>query len=196
MFLNRSGGSGNSSPAASSTGNAGDTPPRCGLSSPPPSGPGSTAGGAGTASESEDKATEEPASTTTPAPPPPPPPVELHPRKRKLRPKDSASSQSSGAAQSSPGGNGNSNTNSEQPEQQHYDSVSNSYQLFLNIRKQVMIQPRSKRTYSGRCWRLYLTKGRPWLKLLFVALLDREEEKRLVSRSAKATSRLQGLPDE
>lgn len=118
----RSGGSGNSSPAASTGGNAGDTPPQCvSVVSPPPA-PGPP--------EVEEKPPEEP---TPPPPPPPPPQVELHPRKRKLRPKDSATT----TGQAAPSNTAN-QPPTEQPEPQHFDlSVSNSYQLFLNIRKQI-----------------------------------------------------------
>ncbi|CAH1396341.1 unnamed protein product [Nezara viridula] len=103
----RSGGGSGNSSPAAA---AGETPPRCGITSPPPQQP-----------EPEEKPAEDP------------PPVELHPRKRKLRPKESAANNT-----------GQTNTNQtqsaiDQPEPQHFSDLafSNSYQLFLNIRKQI-----------------------------------------------------------
>ncbi|XP_044734202.1 ankyrin repeat domain-containing protein 12 isoform X2 [Chrysoperla carnea] len=73
---------------------------------------------------------DNPVSNPTPAPPPPPSaPVELHPRKRKLRPNKEQTSTTPSQD------NSTSSTNtSVHP---HEQPITNCYQLFLNIRKQI-----------------------------------------------------------
>ncbi|XP_014247673.1 ankyrin repeat domain-containing protein 12 isoform X2 [Cimex lectularius] len=86
-----------------------------------------------------------------PASQPPPPqvtPQELHPRKRKIRPKENNSNTSNTSNNNSTNNNnsncgsgsgseGNNNSSTSDSTVFHHDQISNSYELFLNIRKQI-----------------------------------------------------------
>nr|CAD7428409.1 unnamed protein product [Timema monikensis] len=69
-----------------------------------------------------------------PAPPQPPPPVELHPRKRKMKQSKEAQPRDSGTASTSDPGDSGGTSSDVHP---HEQPITNCYQLFLNIRKQI-----------------------------------------------------------
>nr|CAD7458606.1 unnamed protein product [Timema tahoe] len=69
-----------------------------------------------------------------PAPPQPPPPVELHPRKRKMKQNKETQPRDSGTASTSDPGDSGGTSSDVHP---HEQPITNCYQLFLNIRKQI-----------------------------------------------------------
>ncbi|XP_075229638.1 uncharacterized protein LOC142329167 isoform X4 [Lycorma delicatula] len=107
----RSGGGSSGAPSGSSSPVAPDNPSPQHVS-PPPSEP----------TPSEPPPEEKPVDP----PDPPPAPVDLHPRKRKLKPRDA-----------NPTSESVENTSSSNTVHPHEQPITNCYQLFLNIRKQI-----------------------------------------------------------
>lgn len=115
LILFRSGGSSSGAPSGSSSPVAPDNP------SPRQVSPAPTEPAIPPAEAPVEEKPSEPVETQ-------PQPVELHPRKRKLKPRDSVPTSES---------NDSTTSNTQAHPHPHEQPITNCYQLFLNIRKQV-----------------------------------------------------------